>query len=60
MMEFIVSIPKTMMPWIVLRFWKFHVCGGENRMEGWTGMAHLPWGDVKEARNRAKFPRWGN
>jgi len=23
-------------------------------------MAHLPWGDVREARIRAKFPRWGN
>jgi len=37
------------------------LCGGENRVKGWTGMVHLPeGGDVREARNRAKFPRWGN
>ena len=29
-------------------------------MEGWTGMGYLPEGDMREARNRAKFPRWGN
>ena len=29
-------------------------------MEGWTGMGHLPEVDVREARNRAEFPRWGN
>jgi len=23
-------------------------------------MVHLQKGDVREARNRAKFPRWGN
>jgi hypothetical protein len=33
---------------------------GENRVEGWTGMAHLPLGDVRESRIRMKFPRWGN
>jgi hypothetical protein len=33
---------------------------GENREKGWTGMVHLPWGDVREARIRAKFPRRGN
>jgi len=36
------------------------LCGGENRVKGWTGMVHLPKGDVREARHRAKFPRWGN
>jgi hypothetical protein len=25
-------------------------------MEGWTSMEHLPEGEVREARNRAKFP----
>jgi hypothetical protein len=28
-------------------------------MEGWTGTVNLLTGDVREARNRAKFPRWG-
>jgi len=27
----------------------FQLCGGENREKGWTGMGHLPWGDVREA-----------
>jgi len=34
--------------------------GGENREKDWTGMVHLPRGDVREVRIRAKFPRWGN
>jgi hypothetical protein len=36
------------------------LCDGENREKGWTGMVHFPEGDVREARNRVKFPRWGN
>ncbi len=29
-------------------------------MEGWTGMVYLHRGDMREVRNRAKFPRWAN
>jgi hypothetical protein len=39
---------------------EFQLYDGENRMEGCTGMGHLLEGDVREARNRAKFPRRGN
>jgi len=45
---------------ITLRDYVFQLCGGKNRVKGWTGMALLPSGDVRESRNRAKFPRWGN
>ena len=32
-----------------MRIKVLQLCGGENRMEGWMGMVHLPWGDVREA-----------
>ena len=49
-----------MMARIILPFWRFQLCGEENRMEGWTGMEHLLEGDVREAGNRVKFPPRGN
>jgi hypothetical protein len=42
------------------RYWVIRLCDGKNREKGWTGMVHLFRGDVREARIRAKFPRWGN
>ncbi len=45
---------------LYFRYGLLRLCGEENRVKGWTGMVYLPWGDVREARNRAKFPRWGN
>jgi hypothetical protein len=32
-----------------MRYGGLQLCGGENRMEGWMGTAHLPVGDLREA-----------
>ena len=42
------------------RYYVIRLCDGKNREKGLTGMVHLPRGDVRKARIRAKFPRWGN